>query len=74
MLTWRQLALALLAMTLVAVIGSGVLTVLVGPDRHPSPTPTAAEQLDRSSPVWRGIGTYGNRPAEEPPTAPRPAE
>lgn len=74
MLSWRQLALALVAMTLIAVLGSAVLTMLAGPDREALPTPTAAEQLERSSPVWRGIGSYGGRPAEDHRAAPPAAE
>lgn len=74
MATWKQLGLALLAMTILAVIGAAVLVVVARSKNGELPAPTAAQQLERASPVWHGIGRYGGRPAGEPPTTSRPGD
>ena len=71
MATWKQLGLALLAMTVAAVIAAAVLVVAAGSDNEEGPAPTATQLLERASPVWHGIGRYGGQATEEPAT-PRP--
>lgn len=73
MMTWKQLGLALLAMTALAVIAAATLVVIARSYTAEAPAPTASQQLERTSPVWHGIGRYGGRPAGEPPTV-RPGD
>ena len=68
MMSWRRLGLALLGMALLATLGAVALVVVARTLRDDAPASTAAEQLERSSPVWKGIGEYRGRPAETPST------
>jgi hypothetical protein len=74
MATWKQLGLALLAMTVLAVFAAALLVVLARSRNEEGPAPMATRQLERTSPVWHGIGRYGGQPAGEPPTTPRPGD
>lgn len=62
MLTWKQLGLTLLGMAAIAGVAAVVIVIVVRTQWGDVPAPTAAEQLERSSPVWRGIGRYGGEP------------
>lgn len=73
MMTWKQLGLALLAMTALAVIAAAALVVIARSRNAEAPAPTATQQLERTSPVWHGLGRYGAQPAGEP-TTPRPGD
>lgn len=73
MATWKQLGLALLAMTVLAVIAAAMLVVVARSQNEEAPAPTTAQQLERASPVWHGIDRYGGQPTGEA-TAPRPGD
>lgn len=74
MITWKQLGLALLAMTALAVIAAAALVVIARSKTEEVPAPTASQQLEEASPVWHGIGRYGGQPAVEPPATARPGD